>query len=70
MNLKHKVRIYVTSENDEKKLVVSGGEARLRSRLLERILGRDHRVLILSLGASVADVEIAEMPKGGDTDAT
>ncbi|MGI5906988.1 MAG: hypothetical protein ACOX85_12220 [Candidatus Pararuminococcus gallinarum] len=70
MNLKHKVRINVTGRNGTKEMVLSGGETKIQSRLLDRILGGSNCVLILRLGASVADVEVTEIPKGGENYAT
>ena len=69
MNLKHKVRINVTGRSGTKEMVLSGGETKIRSRLLDRLLGDSSCALILRLGASVADVEVMEIPEGGDTDA-
>lgn len=70
MNLKHKVRISVTGRNGTKEMVLSGGETKIRSSLLDRLLSGNNCVLILRLGASVADVEVMEMPEGGDSGAT
>lgn len=70
MNLKHKVRINVTGKNGTKETVLSGGETNIRSNFLDRLLGDNNCVLILRLGASVADVEVMEVPKGGEEDAT
>ena len=70
MNLKHKVRINVTGQNGTKETVLSGGETNIRSNCLDRLLGDNNCVLILRLGASVADVEVMEVPKGGEEDAT
>ncbi len=69
MNLKHKVRINVTGRNGTKEMVLSGGETKIHSSLLDRLLGDNSCVLILRLGASVADVEVTEVPEGGDPDA-
>ncbi len=69
MNLKHKVRINVTGRNGTKEMVLSGGEMKIHSSLLDRLLGDNSCVLILRLGASVADVEVTEIPEGGDPDA-
>lgn len=70
MNLKHKVRINVTGRSGTKEMVLSGGETKIHSRLLDRLLGKNNCVLILRLGASVADVEVMEVPKGGEEYAT
>ena len=56
MNLKHKVRINVSGKNGTKEMVLSGGETKIRSGFLDRLLGDNNCVLILRLGASVADV--------------
>ncbi|MPN41643.1 hypothetical protein SDC9_189197 [bioreactor metagenome] len=69
MNLKHKVRINVSGRNGTKEMVLSGGETKIRSSLLDRLLGATHCVLILRLGASVADVEVREVPEEGEEDA-
>ena len=70
MNLKHKVRINVTGKSGANEMVLSGGETKIRGCLLDRLLGGNNCVLILRLGASVADVEVTEIPEGGDIDAT
>lgn len=70
MNLKHKVRINVSGKNGTREMVLSGGEAKIRSGFLDRLLGDNNCVLILRLGASVADVEVMEMQEGGEADAT
>ena len=70
MNLKHRGRINVTGKNGTKEMVLSGGETKIRSGFLDRLLGDNNCVLILRLGASVADVEVMEVPEGGDEDAT
>ncbi len=70
MNLKHKVRINVTSKNGTKEMVLSGGETNIRSNFLDRLLGDNNCVLILRLGTSVADVEVMEVPEGGEPNAT
>jgi hypothetical protein len=70
MNLKHRVRINVTGKNGTKEMVLSGGETKIRSGFLDRLLGDNNCVLILRLGASVADVEVMEVPEGGEEDAT
>ena len=70
MNLKHKVRINVTGDNGTKEMVLSGGETKIRSKFLDRLLGDQVGVLVLTLGASVADVEVMEVTKDGEADAT
>ena len=70
MNLKHKVRINVSGKNGTKEMVLSGGETKIRSGFLDRLLGDNNCVLILRLGPSVADVEVTEISEGGDEDAT
>ena len=70
MNLKHKVRINVTGKNGTKEMVLSGGETNIRSNFLDRLLGDYNCILILRLGASVADVEVMEVPEGGEPHAT
>ena len=70
MNLKHKVRINVSGKNGTKEMVLSGGETKIRSGFLDRLLGDNNCVLILRLGASVADVEVMEVSEGGEEDAT
>ena len=70
MNLKHKVRINMTGENGTKEMVLEGGETKIRSKLLDRLLGNQVGVLVLTLGASVYDVEVTGVPKGGEFDAT
>ena len=37
---------------------------------LDRLLGNQVGVLVLTLGASVSDVEVTGVPKGGEFDAT
>ena len=58
MNLKHKVRINMTGENGTKEMVLEGGETKIRSKLLDRLLGNQVGVLVLTLGASVSDIEV------------
>ena len=70
MNLKHKVRINMTGENGTKEMVLEGGETKNRSKLLDRLLGNQVGVLVLTLGASVSDVEVTGVPKGGESHAT
>ena len=44
MNLKHKVRINVTGRSGTKEMVLSGGETKIHSRLLDRLLGKNNCV--------------------------
>ena len=70
MNLKHKVRINVSGNNGKKQTVLSGGEKRICSNLLDRLMGDNNCVLLLRLGDSVAGVEVTETERGGEEDAT
>lgn len=70
MNLKHRVRINVTGRSGMKETVLSGGKTKINSRLIDRILGKSSCALILRLGSPVEDVEIMEVPEGGEEYAT
>ena len=40
----------------------------LRERLLDRLLGKNHRVTLIVPGDNVERVSITELPEGGDED--
>lgn len=65
MNLKHKVRINVTGTNGKRETVLEGGETKVRSRFLDRLLGRHVGILVLTPGASVSNIEVVEVSTNG-----
>lgn len=70
MNLKHKVRINLSGEGGTKEMILEGGETKIRSKILDHLLGKRVGVLVLTLGASVSDVEVTGVMKGGEVNAT
>ena len=63
MDLKHRVTISVS-----KKPVIESGRHSIRSRLLDRILGKRVGLFVVTPGDSVRTVEIKEIKEGGTDD--
>ena len=61
MELKHKIRINITRPDGEREAVLSGGSKSIRSKLLERLFGKEMGVLVITPGDSVQTIEIHEI---------
>lgn len=68
MNLKHRVTISVTRPGGIRDPVLKSGSLKLRSRLLNLLLGEKVDLLVITPGDSVETVEIREVKKGGTED--
>ena len=67
-NLKHRIKVNVLDQNQNRKTILSGGDGTFRSRLLNRLLGGKVGVLVLVPDTGmVSSVEIHE-GAGGRTD--
>jgi hypothetical protein len=65
MGLKHKVTINVTKPDGIREPVLKSGSLKLRSRLLNLLLGEKVGLLLITPGDSVETVEIREIREGG-----
>ncbi|QNO17908.1 hypothetical protein [Caproicibacterium amylolyticum] len=68
MDLKHRVTISVVRPGSIRDPVLKSGSLKLRSRLLNMILGEEVGLLVITPGDSVETVEIREVKKGGTED--
>ena len=68
MDLKHRVTISVTRPGGIRDPVLKSGSLKLRSRLLNLLLGEKVDLLVITPGDSVETVEIREVKKGGTED--
>ncbi len=67
-SLKHRIKVNVLDQSQNRKTILSGGDSTFRSRLLNRILGGKVGVLVLVPdGGMVSSVEIHE-DTGGESD--
>src|SRR5574344_3008396 len=64
MKLKHKVSISVREPDGGARNVFSGGEVKLREKLLRWLFGEKKKVLVIAPGDSVFNVEIHEQDLG------
>ncbi len=64
--LKHKIVIDVADPNGEKANVLRGGEIKLHNNLLNRLLGKGHKMLVLVPSDIVESVAIREIGKKGE----
>lgn len=61
MNLKHRMKVRICDEQDTAETILTSGESRLRSRMVNRLLGGKIGVLLLvPEGKTVRSVEICE----------
>ena len=65
MGLKHKVCINVIGSDGTKKPVIRSGTRKIRSKLLNLLLGEKVSMLFIAPGESVETVEIREIKEGG-----
>ena len=64
MKLRHKVSISVREPDGGARNVLSGGEVKLREKLLRWLFGEKKKVLVIAPGDSVFNVEIREQDLG------
>jgi len=65
MLLKHKITINVSKPDGSRDPVLKSGSIKLRSRLLNLLLGEKVGLLVITPGDSVETVEIREVKEGG-----
>ena len=63
--MKHDLKISISREPPGGG-IVRCRTVRLRERLLDRLLGKNHRVTLIVPGDNVERVSITELPEGGD----